>query len=215
EETFVDGTLIIDNTPPKEPIMLYPKAGSTVTGQPNLAWEKLADAVFYRLYLGESEDLDEETPIQITASEYQLKDLSQGRWYWRLVAVDWAGNESEAARGYFTIADLDQSQFDVVGFQVGPNPFTPNKDGRREKLVVAYTLRQPGKVRVSIINLAGQPVYEQEFGQLPAGDHQFSWDGTDKNGNPVGTGAYILRLVAKNPTSWGPAVKVQPVFVLR
>ena len=81
--------------------------------------------------------------------------------------------------------------------------------------MVAYTLRQPGKVRVSIINLAGQPVYEQEFGQLPAGDHQFSWDGTDKNGNPVGTGAYILRLVAKNPTSWGPAVKVQPVFVLR
>ena len=61
--------------------MLYPKAGSTVTGQPLMSWEKQADAVFYRLYLGESEDLDEETPIQITASEYQLKDLSQGRWY--------------------------------------------------------------------------------------------------------------------------------------
>ena len=93
--------------------------------------------------------------------------------------MDRAGNESEAARGYFTIADLDQSQFDVVGFQVGPNPFTPNKDNRREKLVVAFTLRQPGKVRVSIIAWQAQPVYEQEFGRLP-GDHQFSWDGADK-----------------------------------
>ncbi len=214
EKTLVAADVQVDNTPPLKPIMLFPKADGAVTGQPRLSWEKIGDAAYYLLYLGTDADSFQE-PIRSSGCEYQTEELAQGLWHWKLLAVDLAGNQSEAAAGSFSVTSLDQSAFDVVGFQAGPNPFTPNSDGRREKLVVSYTLRQPGKVRVSIVNLAGKPVRQLDFGELGAGDHQFSWDGCDGSGSLVATGVYLLRLVATNPVSWGPAVKVQPLFVLR
>ena len=56
---FFTKELIIDNTPPAAPILLYPASGATVTSLGlKLKWEAAADALYYLVYLGTDEDLD-------------------------------------------------------------------------------------------------------------------------------------------------------------
>ena len=45
---------------------------------------------------------------------------------------------------------------------------------------------------VRITDRAGQLIQSFPLGDLPAGDIQFRWDGTDSAGNPVSDGAYLV-----------------------
>ena len=52
-------------------------------------------------------------------------------------------------------------------------------------------LLQDGEVLVAIYNIQGQLVQPLVDGFLPAGSHQFSWNGTSDAGNAVASGIYI------------------------
>lgn len=70
-----------------------------------------------------------------------------------------------------------------------PNPFNPSTR-------VAFTLAEPGRVRISVHNLKGQLVRLLTDADLPAGPHQHDFDGRDANGKPISSGVYILRMQA-------------------
>ncbi len=80
-------------------------------------------------------------------------------------------------------------------FSVGqnfPNPFNPS---------TSFTLSLPksGRYFVRIYNLAGQVVRTFE-GEAPAGRQTLTWDGADKNGNPVSSGIYLYKAEANGFT---------------
>jgi len=68
-----------------------------------------------------------------------------------------------------------------------PNPFNPTT-------VIACELGAPGRVRVTVHDLGGRAVRVLADELLPAGRQEFSWDGRDAAGRPVGSGVYLYRL---------------------
>lgn len=62
---------------------------------------------------------------------------------------------------------------------------------------------------MAIYNLAGQKVATLLSGPLPAGQHQFKWNGRDQAGRDLATGVYLYRLRA------GSAVETRRLLLLR
>jgi len=68
-----------------------------------------------------------------------------------------------------------------------PNPFNPGT-------TIPVTLTRSGQTRLEIIGVNGQRVRVLHDGALPAGTHEFRWDGRDSRGASVSSGVYFARL---------------------
>lgn len=74
-------------------------------------------------------------------------------------------------------------------YQNYPNPFNPNT-------VITYQIANAGEVRLTILNLLGEPVKELVNTTQQAGFHRVSWDGRNNNGRQAASGIYIYQLQA-------------------
>jgi hypothetical protein len=68
-----------------------------------------------------------------------------------------------------------------------PNPFNPST-------TIAFSIPEPGAVKLTIYNLKGQQVKEILNGDLPKGHHKAIWDGKDSHNRSVSSGIYCIRL---------------------
>jgi flagellar hook assembly protein FlgD len=210
------GVVVVDNTQPDKPHLQYPALASTVTSiTPHLKWEEAADAEYYLVMYSNDEQFSDSQVASATGNDYLLELGSQGTYYWKVKAVDLAGNESEWSQTWnFQLGELDRSTFQVANFSMQPNPFSPDQDGVFDELVIGFTLQQPGDVTLTIYNLAGQKVFKRELGELTWGDHQLAWNGKNQQNQRVKKGAYILHLTAKNPNYGAVASIIKHILVL-
>ncbi len=74
-----------------------------------------------------------------------------------------------------------------------PNPFNP-------RTTLPVSLTEAGNMRLDIIDTDGRLVRTLHQGALDAGKHEFTWDGTDAAGYPVGSGVYLYRAESGNAT---------------
>jgi len=74
-----------------------------------------------------------------------------------------------------------------------PNPFNPSTE-------VRFQLQRPGRVRVAVYDMTGRLVRDLADEDLAAGPHHRVWDGRDRGGRPVPSGAYYLRLETPDAT---------------
>jgi len=63
---------------------------------------------------------------------------------------------------------------------------------------VRFALPETSPVRLAIYNLHGKEVRLLLAGNLPAGDHQALWDGTDNLGRAAHQGIYFYRLDSRS-----------------
>ncbi|MBK9304583.1 MAG: hypothetical protein IPM94_12025 [bacterium] len=63
-------------------------------------------------------------------------------------------------------------------------------------MTVRYDLAAPGRVRVSVHDLAGREVACLLEGEKPAGRHALVWTGRDARGRPAASGVYFARFEA-------------------
>jgi hypothetical protein len=68
-----------------------------------------------------------------------------------------------------------------------PNPFNPTT-------TISFVLPERGDVVLSIFDVAGALVSTLVEKPLEEGLNEFTWDGKDSYGNPVGSGIYFYRL---------------------
>ncbi|MDP2401799.1 MAG: FlgD immunoglobulin-like domain containing protein, partial [Actinomycetota bacterium] len=68
---------------------------------------------------------------------------------------------------------------------VYPNPF---KSGT----VISLNQKEQAPLNLDIYNLKGQKVYSLHEGNLPEGNHSFTWQGRDQAGNVLSSGIYFL-----------------------
>jgi len=66
--------------------------------------------------------------------------------------------------------------------------------------VVEYDTKQKGNVFFEIYNQDGDLVTTVEGGEVPAGSHEFVWDGLDSEGNEAAEGAYKVVVKQKDDT---------------
>jgi len=71
-----------------------------------------------------------------------------------------------------------------------PNPFNAGTQ-------IRFSLVAAGPVGLRVYNMLGQLVKTLADGDLPAGEHQAHWDGTDQNGSALSSGVYFYRLEAE------------------
>ena len=64
----------------------------------------------------------------------------------------------------------------------GPNAFSPNGDGKNDVYTIDFPC-VPDKVKISILNRWGQPIYESKY---PG----FQWDGKNEQGEEMDAGVY-------------------------
>ena len=70
-----------------------------------------------------------------------------------------------------------------------PNPFNPTTK-------IGFGIPEPGNVRVVIYNLLGQEVITLWDAHLDPGYKFVTWNGSDKLGNKVSAGIYIVMMDA-------------------
>ena len=75
-----------------------------------------------------------------------------------------------------------------------PNPFNPATSIQFR--VGSLEFREPAHTRLTIYNIIGQRVRTLVDEAKLLGEYKVIWDGKDENGDPVGSGIYLYKLVA-------------------
>jgi len=70
-----------------------------------------------------------------------------------------------------------------------PNPFNP-------KTTLSFALPADCRARLAVFDVRGRRLCVLADGPLTAGEHAFTWDGTDDSGRQVAAGVYFARLEA-------------------
>ncbi|MCH7549571.1 MAG: T9SS type A sorting domain-containing protein [Candidatus Krumholzibacteriota bacterium] len=109
-----------------------------------------------------------------------------GGVYYKITAVDDAGNESDpASPGITTAIDgVPVIPKRYALYQNAPNPFNPVTR-------ISYELAEQGHARLVIYNVRGQRVATLVDGVMSSGDHIVTW-----NAKGVSSGVYFYRLTA-------------------
>ena len=69
----------------------------------------------------------------------------------------------------------------------------PNPTGTR--IQIQFRLDSPGVGALEVLDVTGRRVRRLRAGELEPGLHSSVWDGSDRNGDPVPAGLYLVRLV--------------------
>ena len=84
-------------------------------------------------------------------------------------------------------ASAPAGPFAHVSLNVMPNPSA-------EATIIRFGLPAEGPARLRVFDCMGRLTRELPGGEMSAGSHAASWDGTDAYGDPVGPGVYVVRL---------------------
>ena len=87
----------------------------------------------------------------------------------------------------------------LLGWNISPNPFTPNGDGTNDAAKISYKLvrvTSPVRVSIGIYSLSGRLVKQVYEGESPIGEYARFWDGRDSSDMPVAPGLYLCRIAA-------------------
>ncbi|MDD2332402.1 MAG: T9SS type A sorting domain-containing protein, partial [Candidatus Cloacimonetes bacterium] len=101
------------------------------------------------------------------------------------------GNYNRSGNVYQTTPVVEENTPEIVtalGLNY-PNPFNPST-------TITYSLKNPGKISLAIYNLKGQLVRNLIHQDMPAGNHQITWNGLDNNGSKASSGIYLYKFQA-------------------
>lgn len=85
---------------------------------------------------------------------------------------------------------VDDPLVPAASFRLG-NPYPNPANGI---CTAKLELSQPGYVRASVYNIRGQLIYTFSSQDLPAGIHTITFSGSDRHGNPLSSGIYLLKV---------------------
>ena len=90
-----------DHTPPAAVNLISPTAGQVIPLPVSLQWSAVVSAVKYKLYVYKSDSVslyNASFPVQLTTTGYSFNLGNSGdKVYWKVSAVDAAGNEGQAS----------------------------------------------------------------------------------------------------------------------
>jgi hypothetical protein len=90
-----------DHTPPAKVTLISPTDDQTVTLPVTLQWNASVSAVKYKVYVLKSDSTspyNQNFPVQVSTTSYSFNLGTSGeRIYWKVTALDAAGNESDAS----------------------------------------------------------------------------------------------------------------------
>jgi hypothetical protein len=192
-DSYPDSGYSVDNLAPGVPQGLAAIFGA---GAVDLSWDPAPepDFQYFRVY----RDTDPgfvpgpgSLVHETTATSWQDSPVDPGEVFYKITALDHAGNESDPASSGAVTAVGDglgrSAAFALRGAM--PNPL---RAGTR----IAFDLPVDAAVSVDVFDIAGRLVRSVARETLPAGHHEIAWNGADNSGHPVVAGVYFYRLRA-------------------
>ncbi len=129
---------------------------------------------------------------QVSASAWTDPVNEPWQYIYKITAVDYAGNESDA--GVLTTTSDTPGAGIPNAFALHgavPNPFNPST-------TIKYSLAEAGMVRLVVYDLAGHEVRTLVNDAQSIGAHSVQWDGRNQAGSMVASGVYLYRLSSGN-----------------
>jgi hypothetical protein len=167
------------------------------TGSGNqLSWDPATepDFQYYRVFRGTDEGFvpDSASVVHETATPaWTDPDYDGGGVYYKLTAVDHAGNESPpSSPGTVTTIVEPVVPETFALHQNVPNPFNPTTVIRYDVPVCG------GHVTLRVFDVAGRLVRTLVDSPQSAGEKRVTWNGRNNHGSLVATGVYFYRMTA-------------------
>jgi hypothetical protein len=80
-----------------------------------------------------------------------------------------------------------------LSFSLEPEQFTPDNDGKEDKLIIKYKTEKPGSMMtLTVFDINGHLIRRLVSNVLLASENIFSWDGLDDNHAKASAGIYII-----------------------
>jgi hypothetical protein len=126
--------------------------------------------------------------------------LPDGSYTWVVEAATDNG-ETAHAEGSLTIKDADTLAPSLEGFSIYPPVFTPNQDGKNDRVTINYYLNKEADVSIYLLGPedAKYPIAEKERDIEPGqpGMHTYDYEGgVDRGADPPPDGDYMVRAEA-------------------
>ncbi len=160
-----------------------------------LVWDTCPDNDFehFRIYRGDEENFEptEANLVHATIETSWLDGDGEGWQYYRITALDHAGNESEPTSAESaTSVEENEIPRRFVLHQNAPNPMRTSTTIRFDVPVAG------GEMTLEIFDVAGRHVRTLVDGRQEPGRRQVSWNGRNERGERVASGVYCCRLTA-------------------
>ncbi|MCA9889516.1 MAG: hypothetical protein KC546_14145 [Anaerolineae bacterium] len=140
-------------------------------------------------------------PDEVLGGTVERRLLPDGDYTWELVA-EASDGEVVTFDGSLAVRDADVPLPDIVTFTVSNPVFTPNQDGRTDRVEInVYVAKADAEVSVVLIGEDGQeiPISSRKEGNTSGDEqrHPFDYEGgIDLNAEPPPDGTYIIRATA-------------------
>jgi hypothetical protein len=157
----------------------------------NLSWDATddPDVKYYAVHRSTTEGFvpSEETQLATTSELlFSDKDVAEGKYYYRVLAVDFSGNVGDpSVEVSANITSIDGNNMKPLDFALAqnyPNPFNPTTN-------IDFSLKEAGRVSLTVYNTLGQEVYRVVDGNYNAGRFTVSF-----SGNNLSSGVYVYRI---------------------
>ena len=184
----------IDNIAPGVPTGLQLLANNTSI---TVTWDPSGDDDFQYFLLERSTNTDftanEIVTIEMVDTVYTDEAIDLGQeYFYRLAALDHAGNKSEYTQAMSVTLAIDPSSLipDVFAMhQNYPNPFNPVTQ-------IRYDLPEDSYVSITIYDIMGRNIKSLVNTDQTAGYRSIRWNATNDLGEPVSAGMYIYMIQA-------------------
>ncbi len=195
-----EGTDVPVNVDNEPPVITSPDDGLRVTEDFEFAANSTSPAVRFVADGTKTLGTDLSAPFSISVA---ATALTPGAHSLTVVPCDAAGktcatnNASDAVS--VTVAHLSPT---IASLK--PNPFSPDRDGRKDSTTLSYRLDVASTVTITVRRSSGKAFTIKDLGAQSKGAHSWTWKGKGSGGTVAQSGKYSLELHTSASVSGEP-----------
>ena len=137
------------------------------------------------------------TKVFLQSTQFKARLESSSRPGLSQETISGNATDAIATQSLVVVSQLKGTNL-LENVELAPSVFTPNGDGVNDEtkiLVDIFHLERPKTLRIEILDLTGRRVRDLSVQRsFPSGEHEFSWDGRDDQGQALPPGIYLVRV---------------------